>query len=88
MTADLEETMFEARSKLRWLRGRLDSYLSEPHPGPVEGYESAADRNAKDMRRLVGLAVSLLDRYDDFKWCNEESEAQRLRVAEIGRRFR
>ena len=83
----MEGVFSEARSELRWLRGKLDAYLSEVHPGPVEGYESAADRNAKDMRRIVGLAVSLLDRYDDFKWCNEESEAQRVRIMELKGRF-
>jgi len=76
----LESVFTDTRSELRWLRGKLDSYLSTEHPGPLEGFESAADRNARDMRRLVGLAVSLLDRYDDFKWCNEEAESQRVRV--------
>ena len=76
----IESVYSEARSQLRWLRGKLDSYLSTEHPGPIEGFESAADRNARDMRRLVGLAVSLLDRYDDFKWCNEEAESQRAKV--------
>ena len=76
----LESVFTSTRSELRWLRGKLDSYLSTEHPGPIEGFESAVDRNARDMRRLVGLAVSLLDRYDDFKWCNEEAESQRVKV--------
>lgn len=83
----IETAYSEARSQLRWLRGKLDSYLSEPHPGPVDGYESASDRNAKDMRRIVGLAVSLLDRYDDFRSCNMEAEAQRVRLDEFSRRM-
>lgn len=84
---DAERVYFEARSELRWLRGKLDSFLSEPHPGPVEGFESAVDRNARDMRRLVDMAVSTLDRYEGFRDCNDESEAQRARVMEVGRRF-
>ena len=83
----IESVYSEARSQLRWLRGKLDSYLSESHPGPIEGFESAADRNARDMRRIVGLAVSLLDRYDDFKWCNEEAEHQRMKVYDMAGRL-
>ena len=83
----LEERFVSVRGEMRQLRGKLDTYLSEPHPSPVEGFEPKEVKDARYMRQLLSTCVGYLDRYEDRKLYDMEFENSTVRMFELAGRF-
>lgn len=83
----LEGRFVSIRGEMRHLRGKLDTFLSEPHEQPVEGFAPKEEKDAKYMRQLLNTCIGYLDRYEDRKLYDMEFEASTIRLFELAERM-
>ena len=59
-----EAELIAARCKLRQLNGKIGLYLQQEHTSSVPGIESANDKSAKAMQKIINESLLKLDQYD------------------------